>query len=256
MKLITKYLCVTLSALLISGPLSAQTDPGLQIKVVDETTLTVQVTDATGAPAPDAAVVFRMPDSGPTGAFADGTHAAVAYTDQTGQTTPGTIRWSAEPGSVTLRITATRGTTHGGILMEHEIGGPATAITQAQSPVPQQPKAETAPALPSPGVVSEPTAPAPEKPQSPVQPGTPDTKQLPRPQVGSEPATPRVSVTRAPSNEKVHSGSNKKWLILALVAAGAGAGVAMAGKGKSSSSSSSGSTGGITIGTPTVTVGH
>src|SRR5437870_2144416 len=36
----------------------------------------VQVTDSAGAAVADAALAFRLPDSGPTGTFADGTHSA------------------------------------------------------------------------------------------------------------------------------------------------------------------------------------
>jgi len=43
---------------------------------------TIRVTDQNGAPVADAAVLLRLPDSGPTGTFGDGTHAAVGYSFQ------------------------------------------------------------------------------------------------------------------------------------------------------------------------------
>jgi hypothetical protein len=45
---------------------------------------TIQVTDLHGAGVPEAAVAFRLPESGSSGAFPDGSHSAVVYTDNAG----------------------------------------------------------------------------------------------------------------------------------------------------------------------------
>src|SRR3569833_2167987 len=129
-----KILCVALSTLLLVPPVGAQAASSeFQIKVVDDKspkTLTVAVTDMGGSPVPDAAVVIRMPDAGPTAVFGDGTHSAVAYTDASGKASVNDIRWSSEPGLCTLRITATRGNSHAGILFERNIG-PMAALAVA-----------------------------------------------------------------------------------------------------------------------------
>jgi hypothetical protein len=252
-KLITPFLSLFLSALLISGPLAAQTGSDLQIKVLDDksvTSLAVQILDANGAPVSDAAVLFRMPESGATATFADGSHAAVTYSDQSGRAAVTDMHWTSDPGPSTVRITATRGTSHAGILLEHA----ATVSAAAPIPVHEQPK-------PAPVPVTLPVNPAPpaqtvQTQPTPVQPGTLESKTLPVPQPGADSSMPKVSVTSTPAQDKIHSGGiSKKWLILAIVAGGAGAGIAMMGKGKSSSSTTT-STTGISIGAPTVSVGH
>jgi hypothetical protein len=191
----------------------------------------VTVTEESGAAASDAAVVFRLPDEEPTGSFPDSTHATVAYTDITGHASATGMQWDAEPGTVAIQIVATRGALQGTTTLEHVIGAAPSR------PVPPPRIASAAP-------IQQPGTPQP-KPETPIQ-------------TERAPVIPRVSITAPPKNERLHSGGGgKKWILLAVVAAGAGAGVAMMGKGKSgSSSSSSGTSTGLTIGPPTVSVGH
>jgi len=109
MKRLSPLFSFILIPLLVTLPLSAQLPessaaPGtsaapeaLQIRVLDANPLSVsvnsqaaagiavEITDSDGAPVSEAAVVVRLPDAGPTGAFADGSHAAVAYTDHSGR---------------------------------------------------------------------------------------------------------------------------------------------------------------------------
>src|SRR5581483_3468615 len=68
----------------------------------------IQVTDAAGVAVPDAAVVVRLPDTGPTGSFAEGRHSSLVYTDATGQARVGDIQWGETPGRVLLHITAVK----------------------------------------------------------------------------------------------------------------------------------------------------
>src|SRR3954470_8769347 len=85
---------------------------------------TIQVTDLHGAPVPEAAVAFRLPDSGSSGAFPDGSHSAVVYTDNTGNAHVDGIRWSETPGVAALRITASKGNEHVGLLVEQTLVAP------------------------------------------------------------------------------------------------------------------------------------
>ncbi len=206
----------------------------------------VQVTDTAGASVGEAVVVFRLPDSGPTGTFADGSHSAVAYTDMNGRAEVSGIQWGETPGSAAIRVTATKGTSHAGILIEQTI---TTRETEAAS--------NTAP--PSP--IASPARPQPQAPGTPMS----ATKVIVPPQqdlsahAPSAPGSqaqqePSVSVTKPPPGAATHSGSKAKWYILAAVAAGAGIGLAMAGKGKSSSSSTPTST--LSIGSPSISIGH
>ena len=84
--------------------------------------ISVTVTDESGAPVPDAAVAVRLPEDGETGTFADGTHAAVAYTDQQGEARVAVRAWSTESGAVLVKITATKGSARAGMLFEQKLG--------------------------------------------------------------------------------------------------------------------------------------
>ena len=83
--------------------------------------ISVEVTDASGSQVSNAAVVFRFPDAGPSATFGDGTRSAVAYTDGAGRAQISDIQWGNMPGSVALRITAAKGTSHAGLLVEQTV---------------------------------------------------------------------------------------------------------------------------------------
>ena len=285
---ISPFVSLVLIPLLAISPLGAQypaaggsapvTDSAavqdLQLRVVDgdasETRagtpavkgFTVEVTDSAGAPVADAAIAARLPDSGPTGVFADGTHAAIVYSDAAGRARITGIRWGETPGLVALRVTATKGTSHAGILVEQTLTGTETHVATA---VPTSAATATPASAPPPvsvTVVPRPRAPA----ELPAQGATAQlspkalppiaaTKTIAKPVAAQETPTtppPAVTVTNTAPGEAPHK-SHAKWLILALVAAGAGAGVAMAGKGKSSSPSAPAAT--LSIGNPTISVG-
>jgi hypothetical protein len=209
----------------------------------------IEVTGSNGAAVPDAAVTFRLPDAEPTGRFADGTHAAVAYTDQTGRARIDGIRWNAAPGTVAIRVTATKGTAHAGILIQQTlapIGMAALPDPVSQTPTSVAPPTTTPLPL-APPIDTQLLAKA-------IPPGQLATAAPPidaRPRLQNP--EPAVSVTSASPGESKHS-SKTKWIILAAVAAaGAGAGVAMMGK---KSSASNPTAPGISIGPPSVSVGH
>jgi hypothetical protein len=242
---------------LLAGSLSAE-GGDLQIRIVDSDGsaavagsstskgFTVQVSDGAGNGVSDAAVVMRLPDGVVTGAFADGTHAAVAYTDERGQAHWAGVQWSTVPGVVGVRITATKGTIHAGILFEETLRGGIT------------PAAEAAPVAvavePNPVVVAPRPLISVRQPGSVAAANAEAFDRLPNLRPANA-GSPGVSVTNGPTGAKIHGGGGKtKWIILAVaVAAGAGVAVAMAAKGKSSSSSTT--AGGVSIGAPTVSVG-
>lgn len=267
MKYLFRFASLTLTVLMVGKPIPAaaqvlESSSDLRIRVVSTDAaagakgrgLTVEVADPAGAGVPEAAVVVRLADEGITGVFGDGTHAAVAYTDASGLAQVPPIHWTAASGSALVRITASKGSAHAGTLVDATVTSGALVSAVPVLPVASNP-VPAAPVVP----VAAPTVAAP----APVQPGkvqmSNDSLVLkPRVSPGSEPTVSVVNRSKRDSHDYGDSGgSRKKWIILAIaIAAGAGAGLALAGKGKSSSSSSSSSSNtGVTIGSPTVSVG-
>ena len=261
MSIICRSIAVLLSALLVLGPtLDAQTpatgaDQSIQelhLRVVEgggaeykvgslsDKSLVVAVTDQNGAPVPSAAVLFRLPDEGATGAFTDGTRVIIAYSDMQGLAVVRNIQWGSTPGPVVLRITATKGAAHAGILApEMLIAGGRSRRPKASA---ENPPPTVKPAQPKPVAVMQVQASAPQ----PAIP--PPAESAPHPA-----APPAVSIVTDPKGS-VHSGS-KKWLWIALIGAGAAAGAIAAGGG-SHSSAGSGSPASLTIGSPSVSIGR
>jgi hypothetical protein len=237
--------------------------------------LTVQVQDESGRPVSDAAVAFRLPDTSVSGTFADGAQSAVAYTDASGVAHVDGIRWIASSGSVPVRITATKGNSHAGLLFEEKMSASvagavaAAPLIHGDELAAKQPIALTAPAVPAPGVAAVAEVPpvsitSPPGEVAAVVPAAHPSVSISnftrsssaattnslRPNAGSS-----VSISNSPEGYSSHS-SLKKWLIwTAVIAAGAGAGFAFSGR-SSSSSSSSVSSSSSTIGTPTINIGH
>ena len=204
---------------------------------------TVQVTDLHGAPVPEAAVAFRLPDSGASGAFPDGSHSAVVYTDSAGVAHVDSVQWRETPGVAAVRITASKGNAHAGLLVEQTLvapgAGTATAMAAAEP------------------VRSAPPSPAPAMLQAAAPPLTPSVSVEPVGRKGMSALETGFRRSEAEPSSETNSigGSKKKWIILGIViAAGAGAGFAFANKGKSSSTAAAPSS--ISFGSPTVSVGH
>jgi hypothetical protein len=79
--------------------------------------LTVQVTDQTGKPVPDATVTFHLPnEEGPGGVFGNGLRTDVATTDAAGHATVGSIRLNAIAGPLEIRIIAVKGQVRAGMI--------------------------------------------------------------------------------------------------------------------------------------------
>jgi hypothetical protein len=228
------------------------------------------VTDSSGIPVPDAAVAIRLPEEGPSGFFANGVRSAVVYTNASGVAKFAQVHWNSALGVASIMVTAVKGELHAGALIEQTITdhlatappAPAAATKTAST------DSSSAPASAVPAAVAsnkdvpqnakiEPTAPKPGTPTSIASVHTgasPDTIQTATTETSASPE-PVVSVVNNPSNTGSH-GSNKKWILLAVVAVGAGVGAAMAmglaGKGEAAAASSSG----VSIGAPSVSVGH
>jgi hypothetical protein len=112
------------SLLLAALPLCAQ--PGLRIRILEgegdtyalgsraTRGITVQVTAETGEPVSEAAVTFRLPDSGPGGTFASGGRTEVIVTGPDGRVTVWGMQWNRVPGPFEVRITAAKGEARAG----------------------------------------------------------------------------------------------------------------------------------------------
>jgi hypothetical protein len=275
MRLIPRFVSLLLTPILIVGPLSAQTptvspalpsnavrSEALQLRLVEGESTAVpagsravtgfllEVVDSNGTAVADAALVFRLPDADPTGTFADGSHAAVAYTDTTGRANIAGIQWSATPGVVAIRVTASRGTAHAGILIQQTL---APVSMGAVAPGVSQMAANAL--SPAAALVSLPVPPPFDaQALAKLSPPTQSVTVTPRLHASTEVQNPEpaVSVTSASPGESKHSNKTKWIILLAAVAAGAGVGVAMMGK---KSTASAATVPGISIGPPTVSVG-
>jgi len=78
--------------------------------------LTVQVTDEAGKPVPNAAVSFRLPDSGPSGLFSTGLRTEVVNSDTSGRASVWGMQWNKTPGLIEVRITAVKDQARAGII--------------------------------------------------------------------------------------------------------------------------------------------
>ncbi len=249
MRLSPRFVSALLAPILVATQLPAQTSAvseapsaqDLQLRVTEAASsarapkgLVLSVTAANGSPVADAAVVVRLPDTEPTGTFRDGTHAMVLYTDQSGHVNVTGIQWSPGTGVVAIRATATKGTSHAGILIQEELTPASSKLAPAQL-------------APAPGTLPDAVVPLPKPPPLTAA----DAGAIARPLQSQ--AEPSVSVTSAAPGESRHS-SKTKWIILAAIAAAAGgAGVAMMGK---KSGSSAVAAPGLSIGAGTVSVGQ
>jgi hypothetical protein len=146
MKLPSQLATIVLTPLLATAPIRAEapaSDPisplQLRIAIVDrdketaatgsesEKGFTVQVTDPSGAPVGESAVVFRLPDEGATGSFSDGARSAIVYTSADGRARVSKIRWSDAPGVVPIKVTATKGEARTGLLLVRISRRPSSA---------------------------------------------------------------------------------------------------------------------------------
>lgn len=119
-------LIVPILLLLVGDSLRAGDPAGLKIRIEegDGVTyalgsratrgITVQVTDETGNPIEGASVNFTLPDSGPSGAFADGSKVQVLPTRADGRASVWGMHWNRTAGPVDVRIVAGKGAARAG----------------------------------------------------------------------------------------------------------------------------------------------
>jgi hypothetical protein len=123
---------------------AAQSDPAiLQIRIVEGEGLvypagsratrgiTVQVTDETGKPVEGASVSFRLPEDGPSGAFATGSKSEIATTRSDGRASIWGMQWNRTVGSLEVRITAVKGQARAGTVCSSYISEPAAGHVSA-----------------------------------------------------------------------------------------------------------------------------
>jgi len=237
--------------------------------------LTVEVTDATGRPVAGARVSFQVPEEGPGGMFASGLRTDIAITDSNGRATGHGVQLNRVAGSFAIRITAAKEQQRAGTIARQSIGNAdaATESADRKAPVPASKESTPAP------------APAPQRPATPpptiTVPGTTATgpvkvaaQQAPPAatlKTAAEPphGVPTIIVTQKSSKSITEVGadsphrSHKKLIWIGLLAAG-GAGAFFAERSLGASASHNETTGaataaglssGVSIGTPTITIG-
>jgi hypothetical protein len=94
--------------------------------------ITVLVTDETGRPVPDATVSFLLPEDGPSGVFASGSHTEIVTTKQDGTASVWGMRWNHSPGAVQVRITVAKDGTRAGIISTQHL---TDKMVSGQGPV-------------------------------------------------------------------------------------------------------------------------
>jgi hypothetical protein len=289
-----RFLSLLLSSLVALNPIwaqtgsavpaaSANTDLPLHVQLVDDPGpaqphatsskgFVIQVTNSNGSPVSGAAVALRLPDEGATGRFSNGLRAWVAYSDNAGIARFPVIQWEETSGDSQLKVTAAKGTSHAALMIAQRVSALDTASVSVVSvPMPPATAAVQKPALPplppeivttpQPGSVFQPLADVPP-PMNTVSTGASVSKDKPHTLVPNPPppvkeasSEPTVTITNTGAGG---SESHKKMWIIVGIAAGAGAaalGAIMLGHGAGAAAGGSSSSG-VTLGTPTITVGH
>jgi hypothetical protein len=289
MRIFLRPLSVLLSGILAAGsclqaqnvaPADSSEIQELHIRVVEggdsgrtaAQPITVAVTDGRGSPVSNATVLFRLPSDSPTGLFSDGSRVAVVYTDLEGRAAVKNIQWSAASGTAVVRVTASKGTAHAGLLIEQVLtrSKNSAALPPAESP-------SAAPAVTAPKAAPEVASVAHSAPEAqpasvgqpaPVSTQTPIERASKPIQISANGTTlrsathseePTVQITtNRPAQLTGASGKSKKWLWIGIGGAAA-AGMAFAFVGKGGAGSNSSQTPGspsLSIGTPSVSIGH
>ena len=132
----------------LAGLLEGQSDPAiLLIRILEgegavypigsraTRGVTVQVTDETGKPVDSAAVVFRLPEDGPTGTFSSGTRTEVVTTGPDGRANVWGMQWNRLPGPLEVRITAAKGQARAGTVSGMYLSNAVVSSEPRQSKV-------------------------------------------------------------------------------------------------------------------------
>jgi hypothetical protein len=90
----------------------------------------VQVEDENRKPVAGAAVLFFLPEQGPSGTFANGSRMLMVVTDSKGQARASGIRPNDQSGPVQLRVTASfQGLTASAVISQTNVAGAAAAAS-------------------------------------------------------------------------------------------------------------------------------
>src|SRR5262252_228391 len=76
--------------------------------------ITVEITNDLGRPVDGATVTFRLPEQGPSGAFANGSKTEVATSRADGRVSAWGMEWNRTPGPFEIRIIAAKGDARAG----------------------------------------------------------------------------------------------------------------------------------------------
>lgn len=180
--------------------------------------LTVLVTDEAGKPVPNASVSFRLPDSGPSGLFSSGLRTEIVNTGADGRASIAGMQWNKSAGPMEIRITAVKDLARAGIITTQYLN--ETALPQA-----------------APRAASQ-VAPQPTR-QAALQ--------------AASQATPQASTDGV---FKASHKSKTKWLVIGALVGGAAAAGMVFGQSHGPAPGASTTPAGISIGTPSIIVGH
>jgi hypothetical protein len=205
--------------------------------------LTVEVTDETGRPVAGAAVSFQLPPDGPSGLFPNGLRTDLVLTDASGRASLHSMQLNRTGGQFRIRITAVKEQARAGAVSLQYIGETHTGNNNVASTPSAKPSPDTSAQAPSQAAAQTPS-------QAPSQNGseiTPTVRTTPQASPGSAEITPTTT--------KMGSGSHKKWIVIAAIAAGAGIAFLGVSRAAAAAKSSTVSSSVVSIGTPTITVG-
>jgi hypothetical protein len=178
--------------------------------------LSVEVSDEMAHPVSGAAVSFQLPPEGASGTFSNGLRTDLVLTDARGRAVVHSLQLNRTGGPFRIRITAVKEQARAGMVVSQ-------TIAENRAAIPSRPAVEA------------------------------DGPKNAAPLPSADPPSTRITPTTA----KIGRHLSKKWIILAVVAAGGGAALAGVSRSSSGSQSSAGSSSlAVSMGTPTITVGH
>ncbi|HTS49590.1 MAG TPA: hypothetical protein VMH05_16670 [Bryobacteraceae bacterium] len=223
--------------------------------------LTVLVTDEAGKPVPNASVSFRLPESGPSGLFTSGLRTEIVTTGADGRASVGGMLWNKTAGPVEIHITAVKDQARAGIISTqylNETAAPQAALKPA-SQAALKPASKPAPkaalkAAPKPALQATPQAVTQPATQTALQPATQTALQAATQTAlqGEPKAAPQAG------SEGVFKASHKsktKWLVIGALVGGAAAAGMVFGQSHGAAPAAA-SPPGLSIGTPSIIVGH
>lgn len=183
----------------------------------------IQVTDADGAPVPNARVTFQMPNEGPSGKFANGLARESTTTDPQGRAAAWGISWNGVPGECRIAVFAARGAARAGttvpiLLMAASLKADTASFEvapPAAAPANKQPPVNAAAAEPE----KTPPKPPPPPPPAPSAAVSSSTRFPSREAAAVQ--RPGVVLSRTERLEESLPSPHRKWIWIGLAAGGA-----------------------------------